>query len=158
MSNPALRPEDSQRFVLRATPPIRAYLLAAVGSVLGAVLIVVWQSGRPTWLGVLGIVVLALAVLLALVATVLTWRFQTTVLVQRDTLTLTSGRRRTVFAWRDIKGVEVKGARLVVTPSDDSKPTIAYVDPRQVGQPSFQALGTLLAARLDASRGYRVDD
>jgi hypothetical protein len=154
LSNPALRPEDSQRFVLRATPPIRAYLLAAVGSILGAVLIVGWQSGWPTWLGVVGLVVLLLAVLLAVVATVLTWRFQTTLLVQRDTLTVTSGRRRTVFAWRDIKGVEVKGARLVVTPSDGGKPTIAYVNPRQVDRPSFQALGTLLAERLDASRGY----
>ena len=29
--------------------------------------------------------------------------------------------------------------------------------PRQIGQPAFQTLGSLLAARLDASRGYRVD-
>ena len=35
--------------------------------------------------------------------------------------------------------------------------TIAYVDPRQVGAPSFQAMGTLLAERLDASRGYGVE-
>lgn len=157
MSNPALRPEDSQRFVLRATPPVRAYLLAAVGSIAGAVLIVGWQSGWPWGLGVLGIALLALSFLLALTATILTWRFQTTVLVRRDTLTLTTGRRRTVFAWRDIKGVEVKGARLVVSPSDGGKPTVAYVNPRQVGLPSFQALGGLLAERLDASRGYRVD-
>ena len=157
MSNPALRPEDRQRFVLRATPPIRAYLLSALGSVSGAVLIVGWQSGWPVAIGIVGIALLALGVLLALVATILTWRFQTTLLVQRDTLTLTSGRRRTVFHWRDIKGIDVRGARLVVSPIDGSKPTIAYVDPRQVGQPSFQAMGTLLAERLDASRGYGVE-
>lgn len=157
MSNPALRPEDSQRFTLRATPPIRAYLIAAVASVIGAVLIVGWQSGWHLALGVIGIVLLVLALALAVAATLLTWMFQTTLLVQRDTLTVTSGRRRTVFNWRDIAEVEVKGARLVVSPVDGSKPTIAYVNPRQISRPGFQALGSLLAARLDASRGYRVD-
>ena len=157
MSNPALRPEDSQRFALRATPPIRAYLIAAVGSVIGAVLVVGWQSGWHLVLGVVGIAVLLLALLLALAATVLTWMFQTTLLIQRDTLTVTSGRRRTVFNWRDIAEINVKGARLVVSPVDGSKPMVAYVNPRQIGQPGFQALGSLLAARLDASRGYRVD-
>ncbi|HEU5484387.1 MAG TPA: hypothetical protein VFU98_05725, partial [Microlunatus sp.] len=115
------------------------------------------QSGWPVALGVIGIVLLALAVLLVVAASVLTFRFQTTVLVQRDTLTLTSAGRRTVFSWRDIKGIEVKGARLVITPVDDSPPTIAYVDPRQVSSPSFRALASLLAARLDASRGYGAD-
>ena len=157
MSNPALRPEDSQRFTLRATPPIRAYLIAAVASVIGAVLIVGWQCGWHLALGVIGIALLVLALALAVAATLLTWMFQTTLLVQRDTLTVTSGRRRTVFNWRDIAEVEVKGARLVVSPVDGSKPTIAYVNPRQISRPGFQALGSLLAARLDASRGYRVD-
>lgn len=154
MSNPALRPEDRSRFVLRATPPIRAYLLAAVGSLAGAVLIVGWQSGWPLPLGVIGIVLLVLAVSLAVVATVLTWRFQTTLVVERDTLTLHTGRRRTVLRWQDVAGIEVQGPRLVITPTDGGRPVVAYVDPRQVGQPSFQALATLLAARLDASRGY----
>jgi hypothetical protein len=156
VSNPALRPEDQQRFVLRASPPLRAYLIA-VGSIAGAVLIVGWQSGWPVALGVVGLVVGALAVLLAVTATVLTWRFQTTLIVARDTLTLTSGRRRTVFSWRDIADIKVKGARLVVTPVGGGRPTVAYVNPRQVAQPSFQAVGSLLAERLDASRGYRVD-
>jgi len=157
VSNPALRPEDQQRFVLRASPPLRAYLIAAVGSIAGAVLIVGWQTGWPVALGVVGLVVGALAVLLALTATVLTWRFQTTLIVARDTLTLTSGRRRTVFSWRDIAEINVKGARLVVSPVGGGRPTVAYVNPRQVAQPSFQAVGTLLAERLDASRGYRID-
>jgi hypothetical protein len=157
VSNPALRPEDRQRFVLRATPPIRAYLLSALGSIVGAVLIVGWQSGWPVAIGVVGIVLLALGVLLAVVATILTWRFQTTLLVQRDTLTVTSGRRRTVFSWRDIKSIDVRGARLVVSPIDGGKPTVAYVNPRQVGQPSFREMGALLAERLDASRGYGVE-
>ncbi|GAA3705670.1 hypothetical protein GCM10022204_24010 [Microlunatus aurantiacus] len=157
MSNPALRPEDHQRFVLRSTPPLRAYLLAAIGSMVGAVLIVGWQSGWPLALGVVGIVLATVALLLALAATVLTRRFQTTLLVARDTLTLVSGRRRTVFSWRDIAEINVVGARLVVTPIDQSRPTVAYVNPRQVEQPSFRALAMLLAERLDASRGYRVD-
>ena len=96
-------------------------------------------------------------VLLAVTATVLTWRFQTTLIVARDTLTLTAGGRRTVFSWRDIAEINVKGARLVVTPVGGVRPTVAYVNPRQVAQPSFQAVGTLLAERLDASRGYRID-
>jgi hypothetical protein len=157
VSNPALRPEDQQRFVLRASPPLRAYLIAAVGSIIGAVLIVGWQSGWPLALGVVGLVVAALAVGLAVTATVLTWRFQTTLFVARDTLTLTAGGRRTVFSWRDIAEINVKGARLVVTPVGGGRPTVAYVNPRQVAQPSFQTLGSLLAERLDASRGYRID-
>lgn len=157
MSNPALRPEDRQRFRLAARPPIRAYVLAAAGSVAGTALIVGWRSGWPTAVGVIGFVLLGLAVLLAATATVLTWRFQTTLLVQRDTLTLVTGRRRTVYDWRDIAAIDVKGARLVVSPVDGSRPTVAYVDPRRVGQPSFQLLASTLAARLDTSRGYRVD-
>ena len=143
--------------MLRATPPLRAYLISAVGSVVGAVLIVGWQSGWPLALGIVGLVVGAFAILLAVTATVLTWRFQTTLSVARDTLTLTSGRRRTVFSWRDIAEINVKGARLVVTPVGGGRPTVAYISPRQVGQPSFRAVGTLLAERLDASRGYRLD-
>jgi hypothetical protein len=157
VSNPALRPEDQRRFVLRASPPLRAYLIAAVGSIAGAVLIVGWQSGWPLGLGIVGVVIGILALLLAATATVLTWRFQTTLLVARDTLTLTSGRRRTVFSWRDIAEINVKGARLIVTPVGGGRATVAYVNPRQVSQPSFQAVGALLAERLDASRGYRVD-
>ena len=129
----------------------------SVGSIAGAVLIVGWQSGWPIALGVVGLVVGALAVLLVVTATVLTWRVQTTLIVARDTLTLTSGRRRTVFSWRDIADIKVKGARLVVTPVGGGRPTVAYVNPRQVAQPSFQAVGSVLAERLDASRGYRVD-
>ncbi len=143
--------------MLRARPPLRAFLIAAVGSIAGAVLIVGWQSGWPLALGIVGLVVGALAVLLVVAATVLTWRFQTTLLVARDTLTLTSGRRRTVFNWRDIAEITIKGARLIVTPVGGGRPTVAYVNPRQVAQPSFQAVGSLLAERLDASRGYRVD-
>ena len=143
--------------MLRATPPLRAYLISAVGSIVGAVLIVGWQSGWPLALGIVGLVVGTFGVLLAVTATVLTWRFQTTLTVARDTLTLTSGRRRTVFSWRDIAEINVKGARLVVTPVGGGRPTVAYINPRQVAQPSFQAVGTLLAERLDASRGYRVD-
>jgi hypothetical protein len=155
VSNPALRPEDRQRFVLRATPPVRAYLIAAVASLLGAGLLVGGLSGWPRALVVIGIVLLALALGLVGVATVLTWRFQTTLLVERDTLTIATGRRRTVFSWRDVKAISVEGARLVVVPVDGSRPTIAYVDPRQVERPSFQSLATLLRDRLDASRGYR---
>ncbi|HEY5784495.1 MAG TPA: hypothetical protein VIT65_06950 [Microlunatus sp.] len=157
VSNPALRPEDQQRFVLRATPPLRAYLISAVGSIVGAVLIVGWQSGWPLALGIVGLVVGAFAVLLAVTATVLTRRFQSTLTVARDTLTLTSGRRRTVFSWRDIAEINVKGARLIVSPVGGGRPAVAYINPRQVAQPSFQAVGTLLAERLDASRGYHVD-
>lgn len=143
--------------MLRATPPLRAYLISAVGSIVGAVLIVGWQSGWPLALGIVGLVVGTFGILLAVTATVLTWRFQTTLTVARDTLTLTSGRRRTVFSWRDIAEIDVKGARLVVTPVGGGRPTVAYINPRQVAQPSFQAVGTLLAERLDASRGYRID-
>lgn len=157
MSNPALRPEDRQRFALRTTPPIRAYLIAALGSVVGAVLIVGWRSGWPVAVGVVGLVLLVLALALAVVGTVLTQRFRTTLVVERDTLTVVAGRRRTVFGWRDVASIDVKGARLVVTPRGGGRPTVAYVDPRQVDQPSFRALATLLAARLDASRGYQID-
>ncbi|MDN5804462.1 MAG: hypothetical protein L0H26_07750, partial [Microlunatus sp.] len=120
----------------------------------GAILIVGWQSGWPVGLGIVGFVLLGLAVLLAIAATVLTWRFQTTLLVERDTLTLASARRRTVLSWRDIKEVNVTGARLVVVPIDGSRPAVAYVNPRQLRRPSFQNLAVMLRDQLDASRGY----
>ena len=85
MSNPAFRPEDRQRFALRVQTPVRAYAVASICSLAGALLIVNWLvRGWPTLVGVLAIALLVFGIALNVAALVLKRRYQTTILIERD--------------------------------------------------------------------------
>jgi hypothetical protein len=157
MSNPAVSPQDRQRFFLQARTPVRAYALSAVGSVLGAVLLVATLTLEwPRVLVVLGIILMAFGIALSTAALFAKARYRTTLLVERDSITLINGRRRRVLNWTEVGDVTVQGPHLVFAPRDASgRREIVLFDPRQTDSPLFQDLVAALRHRLDVSRGYR---
>jgi len=156
MSNPAFRPEDRQRFALRVQPPVRAYAVASVCSLAGALLIVTWLvQGWPTLVGVLAIALLGFGIALNVAALVLKHRYQTTIMIERDTVTLINGRRRRVINWTEVAEVTLEGPRLVFKLHGNEQPQVVLFAPRQTDRGLFDDLVEALQRRLDASRGYR---
>ena len=156
MSNPALRPEDRQRFALRVQPPVRAYVVASICSLTGALLIVIWLTqGWPTLVGVLAIALLGFGIALNVAALVLKHRYQTTIMIERDTVTLINGRRRRVLNWTEVSDVTLDGPRLIFKPKGNGPRQVVLFDPRQTDRGLFDDLVEALQRRLDASRGYR---
>ncbi len=156
MSNPAFRPEDRQRFALRVQPPVRAYAVASICSLAGALLIVIWLAqGWSTPVGVLAIGLLGFGIALNVAALVLKYRYQTTIMIERDTVTLINGRRRRVLNWTEVADVTLEGPRLIFKPKGHGKRQVVLFDPRQTDRRVFDDLVDVLQRRLDASRGYR---
>ena len=157
MSNPAFRPEDRQHFALRVQPPVRAYAVASICSLAGALLIVGWLAqGWSTLVGVLAIALLGFGIALNVAALVLRYRYETTILIERDTVTLINGRRRRVLNWTEVADVTLEGPRLIFKPKgDDGQRQVVLFDPRQTDRGLFDDLVDALQRRLDASRGYR---
>jgi hypothetical protein len=156
MSNPVRMPQNRLRFVLRVPPPIRALVLAATCSLVGAVLVVIWLSlGWPTLVGVLAVVVFVVGLALAVAAQALAARSRTTLLLDGSALTVVSGARRRVLAWTDIDDVTLEPARMIIR-LREGRQQVVLVGPRQQNSPQFTDLVAALRARLDASRGYRA--
>ncbi len=98
ISNPAQSPLDHQRFFLQARVPVRAYVIAAVARSAGAVLVVAWLTLRwPPVFGVLAVVVMTFGLAISVATLLSQSRYQTTVIIERDTVTLINGRRRRVL-------------------------------------------------------------
>ncbi|HEY5847027.1 MAG TPA: hypothetical protein VIT42_09595 [Microlunatus sp.] len=156
MSNPAFRPEDRQRFALRVQTPVRAYAVASVCSLAGALLIVNWLvQGWPTLVGVLAIALLGFGIALNVAALVLKHRYQTTIMIERDTVTLINGRRRRVLNWTEVAEVTLEGPRLIFKFKGDGQRQVVLFVPRQTDRGLFDDLVEAMQRRLDASRGYR---
>jgi hypothetical protein len=156
MSNPVRMPQNRLRFVLRVPPPIRALVLAAACSLVGAVLVVLWLSaGWPTVVGVLAIVLFAAGLALAVAAQALAARSRTTLLLDGAALTVVSGPRRRVLPWAEIDDVALESARMIIR-LREGRPQVVLVGPRQQSSQQFTDLVAALRARLDASRGYRT--
>lgn len=156
MSNPAHVPSDHSRFFLQARVPIRAYVISAVASLVGAVAVVAWLALRwPPVVGVLAIVVMTFGLGVSVFTLFSQNRFQTTVIIERDTVTLINGRRRRVLNWTEISDVTTTGPYLIFNPKGDGRPEIVLFDPRQTNSALFSDLVATLRDRLDASRGYR---
>jgi hypothetical protein len=156
ISNPAHVPLDQDRFTLQARVPIRAYVIAAVASLVGAVLLVVSLTLRwPTVVGVLAIVVMTFGLGVSVASLLSQSRFQTTLIIDRDTVTLINGRRRRVLNWTEVAGVSTQGPYLIFTPKGSGRREVVLFDPRQTRTPLFEELVATLRRRLDASRGYR---
>ena len=68
ISNPAQSPLDHQRFFLQARVPVRAYVIAARRSIVGAVLVVASLTLRwPPVFGVLAVVVMTFGLAVSVV-------------------------------------------------------------------------------------------
>lgn len=157
MSNPAVSPQDHQRFFLQARPPVRAYVISAVSSLLGAVLVVAALSLRwPAVIVVLAIILMIFGLGLSTAALFAKSRYETTILIERDTVTLINGRRRRVLNWTEVADVSVQGQHLIFSPNVESgRREIVLFDPRRTSNRLFEDLVEALRHRLDVSRGYK---
>lgn len=157
MSNPAYAPQDHQRFFLQARTPVRAWVISALGSILGAVVLVAALSLRwPAGIVVLGIILMTFGLGLSTTALFVKSRYETTLMIERDTLTLINGRRRRVLNWTEVGDVTVQGPHLIFSPKDESgRREVVLFDPRQTSSGLFTDLVAALRHRLDVSRGYK---
>ena len=144
---------EAQDFVLRATPPVRAFAIAAGTALVAIVLLGIALTGRAsTALTVVAVVLLVLGLALGLAAVVLSGRLRAFVRVDDRALTVRRGRRTQSLAWSDVGEVVLEGARLSVVPKSGAG--LAVVNPRNPADPTFLALLRAIRDRLDADRGY----
>jgi hypothetical protein len=145
------------RFVLAPAPPIRSLAISAVVAVISVALIVIGGALQlPQVVTIVGVGLMTLAVVLALVALLLTVRLRTILILNPQSITIIKGRRGRVIPWSEIDRVRMQGAQLlllITKPEDGPDATVIY--PRATTDATFSALITEIQKRLDADRGYQ---
>ena len=156
MSDPGDGPPQERRFVLAAPPPVRSLAISAGAAVIAAVLIVLGSAlDLPEVVTVGGVVLLILAVVLAVIALVLTARLRTTLLLDAEAITIIKGRRRRVLPWSMIDLVRRKGPRLLLITKPEGGADATVLNPGTATDATFDELIAEIGRRLDADRGYR---
>jgi hypothetical protein len=150
----AVQPRET-RFALAAPPPVRSLAISAGAAVIAAVVIVLGGAlDLPEAVTVAGVALLIFAVVLAVVALVLTARLRTTLVLDSESITIIKGRRRRVVSWSMIDIVRQKGPRLslITKPEGGADPTV--LNPGTATDATFDALIAEIGRRMDADRGY----
>ena len=114
MSDPGGPSPQEARFALTAPPPVRSLAISAGAAVIAAAMIVLGSAlDLPQAVTVAGVVLMIFAVVLAVVALVLTARLRTTLVLDPESITIIKGRRR-VVPWSTIDIVRRQGTAAVV--------------------------------------------
>jgi hypothetical protein len=149
-----LQPRE-RRFALAAPPPVRSLAISAGAAVIAAAMIVLSSAlDLPQVVTAAGVGLLILAVVLAVVALVLTARLRTTLVLDPETITIISGRRRRVVPWSMIDIVRRQGPRLLLITQPEGGADVTVVNPGTATDATFDALIAEIQQRLDADRGY----
>jgi hypothetical protein len=149
-----LQPRE-RRFALAAPPPVRSLAISAGAAVIAAAMIVLSSAlDLPQVVTAAGVGLLILAVVLAVVALVLTARLRTTLVLDPETITIISGRRRRVVPWSMIDIVRRQGPRLLLITQPEGGADVTVVNPGTATDATFDALIAEIQRRLDADRGY----
>ncbi len=127
--------------------------MAAV--VAAAVIVIATALDLPRAVVIAGIAIMIFAVVLAVVALVLTVRLRTTLILDSQSITITTGRQRRVMAWSMIDSVKMQGPRLVLISKPEGGPDVTVINPRESTDAAFSALVTEIGTRLDTDRGYK---
>jgi hypothetical protein len=144
------------RFTLTAPAPVRSLAISAGASVIAAGLIVLGSALElPRGVIVAGVTLLIFAVALAVVAVALTVRLRTTLILDKDSITIINGRQRRVVGWSTIEIVRRQGPRLSLITKPASASDVTVINPRAETDATFSALIVEIQQRLDADRGYR---
>lgn len=146
----------SENFVLRPQPPIRALAIGAVGTVLGAGLLVCSLALRwPTASMIMAVVLLAISVDLMAIAWVLAQRSRVVVTLTADGFRVLQGKKEIEGDWSTIGRVTKSGDKLILATKEDPNSGHVIRSPRGATDPQFVALLKAIAPVLDAHRGYR---
>lgn len=157
MSDASSERRTETRFALAPPPPVRSLAISAVAAFI-AVLMIALRSALelPAAVTIAAIVVMIFAIVLSLVALVLTARLRTTLVLDSRSVTIIRRRHRTVLPWSRIDRVNMQGARLLfITEPGDDDPDATVVNPRGSNDATFAALVAEIQRRLNADRGYR---
>ena len=151
------RPRQQEaRFVLAPPPPLRSLAISAVAAVVAAAVIVIATAlDLPRVVVIAGAAIMIFAVVLAVVALVLTVRLRTSLILDAQSITIITGRQRRVMAWSMIDSVKLQGPRLVLISKPEGGPDVTVINPRESTDAAFSALVTEIGTRLDADRGYK---
>jgi hypothetical protein len=139
--------------LLTPPPPVRAFGLAAAGSLVGVAGFLAPQvMGAPEWVRPVGLVVLAASLALVFVALASTRRGGVRVELDSDGLRVAGSAGPEQITWADVVKVTRAPGRISLQRRDGSR--ISLVVPRGGGG-DLDALGADVARHLDADRGYR---
>lgn len=143
---------EATTHVMRPRPPLRAFGLAAFLALagMGGFALQYFFSWDPA-LRVVGIVLLALGVALAIVGIAAARRQSAAVVLDKRGFRVESPNGSHTGEWADIIKVTRSTGRITLHRRDGSQ--VAMVVPRG-GSGDLGALGADIAARLNASRGY----
>jgi hypothetical protein len=141
--------------VLAPLPPVRSLAISAVAAVTAAAMMVLTSAiDLPQVVAVAGIGIMIFAIVLTLVALVLTVRLRTALILDPHSITIIKGRRRRVVPWSMIDRVRMRGARLLLITKPEGGPDATVLNPRATTDATFSALIAEIQQRLDADRGY----
>jgi len=147
--------QESQ-FVLTAPLPVRSLAISAGAAVIAAAMIVLGNAlDLPQLIVIAGVGLMIFAVLLAVVALVLTRRLRTTLILDATSITILNGRRRQVLQWSMIEVVRRQGSRLLLITKPEGGCDVTVVNPRAESDATFAALIAEIQKRLNTDRGYR---
>jgi hypothetical protein len=147
--------QESQ-FVLTAPLPVRSLAISAGAAVIAAAMMVLGNAlDLPQFIVIAGVGLMIFAVLLAVVALVLTRRLRTTLILDATSITILNGRRRQVLQWSMIEVVRRQGSRLLLITKPAGGRDVTVVNPRAESDATFAALIAEIQKRLNTDRGYR---
>jgi Bacterial PH domain len=135
---------------------VRSLAISAGAAVMAAVMIVLGSVlDLPQVIMIAGVGLMIFAVILAVVALVLTVRLRTTLVLDPKSITIINGRRRQVVPWSMIDVVRRQGARLLLITKPEGGSDLTVLNPRAETDATFSALIAEIQKRLNADRGYR---
>jgi hypothetical protein len=147
--------QESQ-FVLTAQLPVRSLAISAGAAVIAAAMIVLGNAlDLPQFIVIAGVGLMIFAVLLAVVALVLTRRLRTTLILDATSITILNGRRRQVLPWSMIEVVRRQRSRLLLITKPEGGRDVTVFNPRAEGDATFAELIAEIQKRLNTDRGYR---
>ena len=108
----------------------------------------------PQVVTIISVGLVIFAVVLAVVALVLTVQLRTTLILNTQSITIIKAGRRRIITWSMIDRVRMQGARLLLVTKPHGGPDATVLNPRATPDATFLALITEIQKRLDADRGY----
>lgn len=143
---------ESTRHVLRPSPAIRAFGLAAALALAGAALTVGASAwGWPLAWGVVGLVVIVLALVLVALAWAAARRQQVTVELDDDGYRIAEPGGERAGAWAEVTRMTGAPGRLTLHHGDNERVHLVASPQRAE---ALDAVAADIAQRLDNSRGY----
>jgi hypothetical protein len=147
---------EETRFVLTAPPPLRSLAISSVAAVMAAAMIVLGSAlDLAQAVAIAGIAIMIFAIVLAVVALVLTQRLRTTLILDPESITISRGRQHRAVPWSMIDSVKMQGPRLLLITKPEVDSDAVVINPRGSTDATFAALIAEIQSRLNADRGYR---